>query len=229
MVALRGDPRPAADVPRRYRPHPGGFPYASDLVAGLARRRRPSRSRWPPTRKGIRSPARVEADLENLKRKIDAGAIRAITQFFFDTDVFLRFRDRCAAAASGRPSCPAFFPITRFPQVLRFAERCGASIPQWLRERFDGLDDDAETRRMIAAQRRDRAGAATARARRRRVSFLYPESCRAHLRDLPCARAAPAAAPARRLLSTAESRPRVPRSAARERGSLQARSQRAAG
>ena len=93
----------------------------------------------------------VDADLENLKRKIDAGARRAITQFFFDTDVFLRYRDRCSAAGIEITIVPGILPITRFPQLLRFAERCGASVPEWLRQRFNGLDDDAETRRMIAA------------------------------------------------------------------------------
>ena len=93
----------------------------------------------------------AQADLENLKRKIDAGASRAITQFFYDTAAFLRFRDRCAAAGIAAAIVPGVLPITRFAQVTRFAQRCGASIPAWLRERFEGLDDDAETRRMIAA------------------------------------------------------------------------------
>jgi len=93
----------------------------------------------------------IDADLQNLKRKVDAGAGRAITQFFFDTDVFLRYRDRCVAAGIRTPLVPGILPITRFPQLLRFAERCGASVPAWLRQRFDGLDDDPETRRMIAA------------------------------------------------------------------------------
>jgi methylenetetrahydrofolate reductase (NADPH) len=93
----------------------------------------------------------VEADLANLRRKVEAGATRAITQFFFDTDVFLRYRDRCAAAGLGVKIVPGILPITRFPQLLRFAERCGTAVPDWLHSRFDGLDDDAETRRMIAA------------------------------------------------------------------------------
>ena len=93
----------------------------------------------------------VDADLDNLKRKVEAGASRAITQFFFDTDVFLRYRDRCAAAGLDVPLVPGILPITRFPQLARFAARCGASVPDWLRSRFDGLEDDAETRSMIAA------------------------------------------------------------------------------
>jgi methylenetetrahydrofolate reductase (NADH) len=93
----------------------------------------------------------VDADLENLRRKVDAGARRAITQFFFDTDIFLRYRDRCAGAGIRADIVPGILPITRFPQLLRFAERCGASVPAWLRRRFDGLEDDPDTRRMIAA------------------------------------------------------------------------------
>jgi methylenetetrahydrofolate reductase (NADPH) len=128
----------------------GGFAYASDLVRGLARSAEfeISVAAYP---EGHPESGTVDADLENLKRKIDAGAVRAITQFFFDTDVFLRYRDRCSAAGIGIPIVPGILPITRFPQLLRFADRCGASVPEWLRQRFDGLDDDAETRRMIAA------------------------------------------------------------------------------
>ena len=93
----------------------------------------------------------AEFDLDNLRAKIDAGAHRAITQFFFDTDAFLRFRDRCAAAGIEAQIVPGILPITRFPQMLRFAKRCGASVPESLAHRFDGLDDDPDTRRMIAA------------------------------------------------------------------------------
>jgi len=82
---------------------------------------------------------------------LDAGADRAITQFFFDPSVFLRFRDRCAAAGITASLVPGILPITRFPQMLRFAERCGAAVPDWVRQRFAGLDEDADTRRMIAA------------------------------------------------------------------------------
>ncbi len=131
-------------------PTPDGFAYASDLVAGLAGVGNfdVSVAAYP---EGHPESGGVDADLENLKRKVDAGAGRAITQFFFDTDVFLRYRDRCAAAGIRARLVPGILPITRFPQLLRFAERCGASVPAWLRQRFDGLDDDAETRRMIAA------------------------------------------------------------------------------
>jgi methylenetetrahydrofolate reductase (NADPH) len=147
VVALRGDP-PAAQ--RRYAPHEAGFAYAVDLVRGL----RSvgdfdiSVAAYPEVH-----PEAPDArfDLDNLRAKIDAGAQRAITQFFFDTDVYLRFRDRCAAEGIAAQIVPGILPITRFPQMLRFAARCGASVPAWLHERFDGLDDDADTRRLIAA------------------------------------------------------------------------------
>ena len=147
LVALRGDP------PREhgaYRPHPGGFAYASDLVAGLAAVA-PfdiSVAAYPEVHPEATS---AQADLDNLKRKIDAGATRAITQFFYDSDVYLRFRDRCAAAGIHAPIVPGILPITRFAQVVRFAGVCGASIPRRLHERFAGLEDDEETRRLIAA------------------------------------------------------------------------------
>jgi methylenetetrahydrofolate reductase (NADPH) len=151
LVALRGDP-PAVNLSPdgRYRPHPDGFAYASDLVRGLRQVGNfdLSVAAYP---EGHPESGGVDADLENLKRKVDAGAERAITQFFFDTDLFLRYRDRCAAAGIPADIVPGILPITRFPQLLRFAARCGASVPDWLRQRFDGLDDDPETRRMIAA------------------------------------------------------------------------------
>jgi methylenetetrahydrofolate reductase (NADPH) len=151
LVALRGDAAPAQLSPEgHYRPHSAGFAYASDLVAGLngVGKFEVSVAAYP---EGHPESGSVEADLENLKRKVDAGAGRAITQFFFDTDIFLRYRDRCAAAGIRARLVPGILPITRFPQLLRFAERCGATVPLWLRQRFDGLDDDPETRRMIAA------------------------------------------------------------------------------
>jgi methylenetetrahydrofolate reductase (NADPH) len=157
MVALRGDlpggaapgvgPTPRGGATEPYLP---GFPHASDLVRGLAGTApfEISVAAYP---EGHPESGGVAAELDNLKRKIDAGARRAITQFFFDTDVFLHFRDRCAATGMQINIVPGILPITRFPQLLRFAERCGASVPEWLRRRFDGLDDDPETRRMIAA------------------------------------------------------------------------------
>ncbi len=157
MVALRGD-LPSGAAPggsaapgvNVAQPELPGFRHASDLVRGLAGTApfEISVAAYP---EGHPESPGIEAELDNLKRKIDAGARRAITQFFFDTDVFLRYRDRCAAAGIHLNIVPGILPITRFPQLLRFAERCGASVPQWLRNRFDGLDEDPETRRMIAA------------------------------------------------------------------------------
>ena len=90
-------------------------------------------------------------DLDNLRRKVDAGATRAITQFFFDNDVFLRFRDACATAGIAATVVPGILPINRFAQVQRFAARCGTRIPRALARRFEGLDEDPETRRLIGA------------------------------------------------------------------------------
>jgi len=151
LVALRGDAPAAYKSPEgRYIPHAEGFAFASDLVGGLKQIGdfELSVAAFP---EGHPESGSIAADLENLKRKIDAGANRAITQFFFDTDVFLRYRDACVAAGIKASIVPGILPITRFPQMLRVAARCGASVPAWMHERFDGLDDDPETRRMIAA------------------------------------------------------------------------------
>jgi methylenetetrahydrofolate reductase (NADPH) len=147
IVALRGDP-PTGH--QGYAPHADGFAYAVDLVRGL----RSvgdfdiSVAAYPEVHPEASS---AQLDLDNLRAKVDAGASRAITQFFFDPDVFLRFRDRCATAGIGADIVPGLLPITRFPHMLKFARRCGASVPDWLVHRFDGLDDDPETRRLIAA------------------------------------------------------------------------------
>jgi methylenetetrahydrofolate reductase (NADPH) len=147
LVALRGDP---ARDSGNYVPHPDGYAYATDLVEGLRKVADfdISVAAYPEIH-----PEAPDAafDLDNLKRKLDAGASRAITQFFFDTDVFLRFRDSCAEAGIESPVVPGILPITRFPQMERFANMCGTAIPDALRHRFDGLEDDAETRQMISA------------------------------------------------------------------------------
>ena len=147
LVALRGDAPKDAEC---YVPHSDGYAYASDLVAGLLKVADfdISVAAYPEVHPEA---ADADFDLDNLKRKLDAGATRAITQFFFDTDVFLRFRDRCGQAGIDSALVPGILPITRFPQMERFAKMCGAAIPDALRHRFDGLEDDAETRQMIAA------------------------------------------------------------------------------
>jgi methylenetetrahydrofolate reductase (NADPH) len=147
IVALRGD-APAGQA--GYAPHPDGFAYAVDLVKGLKSVGDfdISVAAYPEVHPEARD---ARFDLDNLRAKLDAGANRAITQFFFDTDKYLRFRDQCAAAGITAPIVPGILPITRFPQMLRFARRCGASVPESLQHRFDGLDDDPDTRRLIAA------------------------------------------------------------------------------
>ena len=147
LVALRGDP--PKDV-QHYAPHPGGFAYAADLVEGLKRVADfdISVAAFPEVHPEAAS---AQSDLDILKRKLDAGASRAITQFFFDVDLYLRFRDRCVAAGITSTIVPGILPITRFPQLTRFAEQGGASVPDWLHDRFAGLDDDPDTRKLIAA------------------------------------------------------------------------------
>jgi methylenetetrahydrofolate reductase (NADPH) len=147
LVALRGDPPRDADG---YTPHPDGYAYAADLVEGLRKVADfdISVAAYPEVHPEAPNPL---FDLDNLKRKLDAGASRAITQFFFDSDVFLRFRDLTAAAGVESALVPGILPITRFPQLMRFAAMCGATVPDWLSDRFAGLEDDAQTRQMIAA------------------------------------------------------------------------------
>lgn len=147
IVALRGDPPAGAG---RFAPHPGGYTRAADLVAGLKRIAdfEISVAAYPETHPDADSPA---ADLDNLKRKIDAGATRAITQYFFDIDKFLRFRDLCDAFRINVPIIPGILPVTNFAQVVKFSAACGASVPVWLAKLFEGLDDDPDTRRLVAA------------------------------------------------------------------------------
>ena len=147
LVALRGDPPKGVEG---YTPHPDGYAYAADLVAGLRRIGDfdISVAAYPEVHPEARSP---EDDLDNLKRKLDAGATRAITQFFFDVGPYLEFRERCATVGIDSTVVPGILPITRFPQLQRFAEACGATVPEWLHDRFEGLDDDPETRKLIAA------------------------------------------------------------------------------
>ena len=147
IVALRGDPPAGASG---YEPHPGGYAYASDLVAGLKRIGdfEISVAAFPEVHPEAASAAH---DLDNLKRKIDAGANRAITQFFFDTDCYLRFVDRARAAGIDVPIVPGILPVTNFAQVKKFAAMCGAEVPSWMAAQFEGLDEDPETRRLVAA------------------------------------------------------------------------------
>jgi methylenetetrahydrofolate reductase (NADPH) len=145
LVALRGDPPPG----EKFTARADGFGYAIDLVKGLSKIGdfELSVAAYPEMHPEAPS---TQFDLDYLKAKIDAGATRAITQFFFDTDTYLRFRDRCVKAGITASIVPGILPITRFPQMQRFAQRCGAAIPQSLVQRFAGIDDDASTRQMIS-------------------------------------------------------------------------------
>ena len=148
IVALRGDP--TGGVGDRYAPHPGGYATSAELVAGIKRAGdiEVSVSAYP--EKHPDSPD-VEADIDMLKRKIDAGATRAITQFFFENDLYFRYLDRVRARGIDIPIVPGILSVQNFKQTTGFAARCGASVPRWLAERFDGLDDDVATRKLIAA------------------------------------------------------------------------------
>ena len=146
IVALRGDP---AEGQSKYVPHPGGYAYASDLVAGIRKigNFEISVAAYP---EGHVDSSDLAVDMDNLKRKIDAGATRAITQFFFDTDCFLRFRDRAVAAGVTVPLIPGIMPVTNFNGARRMAIMNGASVPDWLAKLFEGLEDEAETRKLVA-------------------------------------------------------------------------------
>ena len=147
IVALRGDPPADAAA---YSPRPGGYAYASDLVAGLRRIANfdISVAAYPETHPTASSPA---ADLDNLKRKLDAGATRAITQYFFDNEIYLRFLDRCLAAGITAPIIPGIMPVSNYEQIVRFSAVCGVTIPAWLRDLFDGTAKNPELRRIIAS------------------------------------------------------------------------------
>jgi methylenetetrahydrofolate reductase (NADPH) len=147
IVALRGDAPP--ETGGRYTPHPDGYAYSTDLIAGLKQRHDFEISCACYPEKHPDAPS-LEADLDVLKRKVDAGANRAVSQFFFDPDDFLRFRDRAAAKGIDVPIVPGVLPVSNFAQVRKFAAMCGARLPAWLADLFEGLDDDMETRRMVA-------------------------------------------------------------------------------
>jgi methylenetetrahydrofolate reductase (NADPH) len=148
IVALRGDPPEGAGA--RYTPHPGGYANAADLVGGLKRIANFELSVAGYPEKHPDSPT-VAADLDNLKAKIDAGANRVITQFFFDNAHYLRFLEAARAHGIWAPIIPGIVPIHNFRQVAGFAARCGATMPSWLARRFDGLHNDPPTTHLVAA------------------------------------------------------------------------------
>jgi methylenetetrahydrofolate reductase (NADPH) len=148
VVALRGDP--AGGVGTAYEPHPGGYEQTCDLVAGIKRAGNfeVSVSAYPEKHPEAAS---LEADIDALKAKVDCGADRAITQFFFDNDLYFRYLDRVRARGITIPIVPGILPVQNFKLARNFAEKAGASMPDWLAARFEGLDDDVETRKLMAA------------------------------------------------------------------------------
>jgi len=147
LVALRGDPPQDA---ARYEPHPEGYENAAALVAGLRKVADFDIAVAAYPEAHPESPS-VAADLDNLKRKLDAGATKAITQFFFEPATYLEFVERARAAGIDAPIVPGILPITNFARAVQFAEACGTAMPAWLAELYDGLDDDPETRSLVAA------------------------------------------------------------------------------
>ncbi|MCX2722160.1 methylenetetrahydrofolate reductase [NAD(P)H] [Roseibium salinum] len=146
LVALRGDP--LEGIGTRYKPHENGYAYASDLVAGIKKiadfeisvsgypEKHPESDSW-------------QMEIDNLKRKVDAGADRIITQYFFDNDMFDAYLERIAAAGINVPVIPGILPIHNFEQTMVFSAKCGTSIPQWLARRFAGLNEDPDTRKLV--------------------------------------------------------------------------------
>ena len=182
IVALRGDP--SAGVGTSYSPHPGGYANAADLVAGLKQIGNFEVSVAGYPEKHPES-ASLAADLDNLKAKVDAGANRIITQFFFDNAHYLRFLEAARARGIWVPIVPGIVPIHNFKQVAGFAGRCGATMPSWLARRFDGLDDDPQTTPSGGGRRGRRAGHGPGRSGHPPVPFLHAEPRRPRLRHLP--------------------------------------------
>lgn len=147
IVALRGDPEEGA---KSYTPHPEGYAYAVDLVEGLKKRHdfEISVAGYPETHPDAPS---AQFDIDYLKKKVDAGANRVITQYFFEAETFLRYRDKAAAAGVNVPIVPGILPVTNFKQVLKFSDACNTKVPGWMADLFDGLDDEPETRKLVAA------------------------------------------------------------------------------
>ncbi len=148
IVALRGDPPGGLDTP--YVAPPDGYQSTADLVGAIKASGDFEVSVATYPEKHPQSPNLLH-DIETLKRKVDAGADRAITQFFFDNSVYFRFLDVAAAAGVTIPIVPGIVPVQNFKQTAGFAKRAGASVPAWLAERFEGLEDDIVTRRLVAA------------------------------------------------------------------------------
>ena len=148
IVALRGDPPEGVGKP--FTPHPEGYRNAAELVAGVRKLGDFDISVAAYPEKHPQSPD-WQGDIDNLKRKLDAGAARAITQMFFDNGDYFRLVERARKAGISAQIVPGIQPIHSFKQIAGFAARCGASIPEWLAERFEGLEDDPETHALVAS------------------------------------------------------------------------------
>ena len=150
IVALRGDPPGSAGIGGAYTPRTDGYANATELTAAISRVGGFEVTVGAYPEKHPESPS-IDHDIEVLKAKVDAGAARAVTQFFFDIEAFLRFRDRVRAAGVTIPLIPGVMPVSNFAGLKRMTAACGAALPDWLAAHFDGLDDDPETRRLLAA------------------------------------------------------------------------------
>ena len=147
IVALRGDP---PEQGKSFEPHPQGYAGAAELVEGLVKRHpfEISVAAYPETHPEAASP---QSDLDNLKRKLDAGATRAITQFFFEPDTFFRFRDKVAAAGIDADIIPGIMPVSNFAAVQRMSAMCNTDVPGWMGKLFEGLDDLPGARQLVSA------------------------------------------------------------------------------
>ena len=149
LVALRGDPLTGLGTP--YIAHPEGYGHAADLIAGIKRRHpemEVSASAWVERHPESRD---WQTEMDNIKRKVDAGADRLITQFFFDNDLYDSYLERIRATGIRLPVVPGIVPVPNFAQTAKFAAKAGASVPAWLAQRFEGLEDDPTTRQLVAA------------------------------------------------------------------------------
>ena len=182
IVALRGDP--VAGIGAKYEPHPGGYEQTCDLVAGIKKIGdfEVSVSAYPEKHPEAAS---LEADIDALKRKVDCGADRAITQFFFDNDLYLRYLDAVRARGIDIPLVPGILPVQNFKQAANFAARAGASVPAWLAAPVRGARPGYRHPQAHRRRGRGRAGARPRRPRRDRVPLLHHEPRRPRLRGLP--------------------------------------------
>jgi methylenetetrahydrofolate reductase (NADPH) len=148
LMALRGDA--PGGVGAVFEPHPQGFANATELVAAAKQQHDFEISVAVHPEKHPNAPS-WDAEIDNFKRKLDAGATRGVSQFFLEADTFLNFRDRLARAGVSAPIVPGIMPVTNYKGLVKMAQGCNAAVPHWMTTLFDGLDNDPETRRLVAA------------------------------------------------------------------------------